>query len=326
MRGDVGELLRARRSSAPAPRRPSRSSVTSENETTTVYGGLAVGLDRARGDRQPARRAVRPAQAERHGDLRAPGRRGHRAAAARPRAAACRRRATNDHSGSLSLRGQQCAGSMPRIRSALGFAVTSRPLASTISTPSSSDSTSERNASRSRSDARHVARQHEAQRADERRVHERPQPRRVGAVVVDDRGRDPLLDQHVGDGGAERDPVLVERQRGHHHEEVEVRLALAVRRRGRAAPSTTAGRPSRPATARAGRRASAARRPRRRRRSRRSSAACPMPWSYSSETTGIAATCAHSSQRSDAVARLPLALRQRAAMRQHGTEVPGRVP
>ncbi len=48
---------------------------------------------------------------------------------------------------------------MPRIRVALGFAATSRPSPSTISTPSSSDSTSERNASRLRSDARHVTRQ-----------------------------------------------------------------------------------------------------------------------------------------------------------------------
>ena len=50
------------------------------------------------------------------------------------------------------------------------------------------------------------------------------------------------------------------------------------------------------------------------------------PWSNSSEMTGIAATCAHSSQQQRAVARLPLRLGQRPPMRQHGTEVPGRVP
>ena len=66
-------------------------------------------------------------------------------------------------------------------------------------------------------------------------VDERPAPR-VGdgvAVAVDRRGRDqaaePVVDDDVADRHQERDPVLVERQDADHHEEVEVRLDVAVR-------------------------------------------------------------------------------------------------
>ena len=216
---------------------------------------------------------------------------------------------------------------MPRIRVALGFAATSRPSPSTISTPSSSDSTSERNASRLRSDARHVDQAARAlsapMNAECTSAHSQGE---FGAVVVDDRGRDPLLDQHVGDGRAERDPVLVERQRRDHHEEVEVGLGQPVgdvheQRRARvSSPTVTTS--------------DCARRP------------PSLNWASTAQNADRRAVQRGlrrplvEQQRDDrhrrdvrpqqpqqhAVARLPLAFRQRLAMRQHGTEVPGRVP
>ena len=150
------------------------------------------------------------------------------AAAGRPPPAARRRRrrrTSRDRCGCRRARAPgPCRGSAPRS----GSRRRSRPASSTISTPSSSDSTSERNASRSRSDARHVARQHELSAPMNAECTSAHSHGELGAVVVDDRGRDPLLDQHVRDGRAERHPVLVERQRRDHHEEVEVGLGQPV--------------------------------------------------------------------------------------------------
>ena len=130
-----------------------------------------------------------------------------------------------------------------------------------------------------------------------------PDPR-VAAVAVDrvrrDRAQDAVLEHHVADRDPEREPVLVEREHGDHHEEVEVGLDLAVpgvhehRRRGRA------GR-TRPRSSARGGRARGASRPRRRARSgppsrSRSRGSNPRK----SENTGSTTTCA---QRIHSIAR-----------------------
>ena len=173
VRGDVGELLRARRSSAPARRR--RRAPRSRRRTRRRRCAGPRARARRRAWRPTASASSRPGgaarAARRPAERRSPP---SSAAAGPPRPAGRRPAPTKNHSGSLPVGASTRAGSMPRMRRALGLAATSRPVSSTISTPSSSDSTSERNASRLRSDARQVDEQHGAQRADERRVDRAP--------------------------------------------------------------------------------------------------------------------------------------------------------
>ena len=72
------------------------------------------------------------------------------------------------------------------------------------------------------------------QATDERGVDRRPAPRVTGGVGVGavdrrrvQRAHDPVVDEHVGDRQAPRDPVLIEREQRHDDEEVEVGLGDA---------------------------------------------------------------------------------------------------